>query len=250
MISSYKLVSSFIFNKTIRMSDFFGALNQGNVRYTDSRINGDGPLPTTLSGPEGINGSPDGKYNFNDSLLAGITPYAYGQGRMGSDRNYQQIPHRKQFPVPPVFLPEPDSQTKVTFMMSHPVDFGDIVFVLNIKNKQVVLTSKPYSASSTHLSGVMPDYNVLINICTVNYILAGVYNRIIQCVCDTNADAATAFNPTPYGGYSWDTLIDCMTLGQNVKDLKSWWDREGEKDDPATLTQLHNLLNTRNCIIC
>ena len=59
------------------MSDFFGALNQGNVRYTDSRINGDGPLPTTLSGPEGINGSPDGKYNFNDSLLSGITPYAY-----------------------------------------------------------------------------------------------------------------------------------------------------------------------------
>ena len=48
------------------MSDFFASLTQGNVRFPDARINGDGPLPTTLSGPAGIHGDPDGKYNFND----------------------------------------------------------------------------------------------------------------------------------------------------------------------------------------
>jgi len=79
------------------MTDFFGGLTGGNIRFTDARIDGDSPLPTSLSGPEGINGDPDGRYNFNDSLLSGITPYAFGQGRMGSDRNYQQIPNRKQF---------------------------------------------------------------------------------------------------------------------------------------------------------
>jgi hypothetical protein len=57
------------------MSDFFGSLS-GNIRFTDARINGDGPLPTTRSGPEGINGDADGRYNFNETLLSGITPYA------------------------------------------------------------------------------------------------------------------------------------------------------------------------------
>ena len=52
----------------------------------DARINGGGPLPTSLSGPAGINGDPDGKINFNSDLLSGITPYADAKGgRMGSD---------------------------------------------------------------------------------------------------------------------------------------------------------------------
>ena len=55
------------------MSDFFGSLNSSNVRFTDARINGDGPLPTNLSGPEGISGDPDGRYNFNTDLLSNIT---------------------------------------------------------------------------------------------------------------------------------------------------------------------------------
>jgi hypothetical protein len=90
------------------MSDFFGALNSGNVRFTDARINGDGPLPTSISGLEGINCDPDGHYNFNDTLLSSIAPYAGPkEGSMGSDRNYQQIPHPKQYPVPKIYLPEP-----------------------------------------------------------------------------------------------------------------------------------------------
>jgi hypothetical protein len=101
------------------MSDFFGGLSYSNIRKPDARINGDGPLPTSLSGPEGINGDPDGRYNFNESLLSGIVPYAGPKdGRMGSDRNYQQIPHRKQYPVPKIFLPEPACDTNALFVQA------------------------------------------------------------------------------------------------------------------------------------
>jgi len=111
------------------MSDFFAALTQGNVRFPDARIDGDGPLPTTLSGPAGIHGDPDGKYNFNEALLTSIAPYAGPkQNRISSDRNYQQIPHRKQFPVPPIFVPEPGVTAEDSFMMSHPIDMGDLCF--------------------------------------------------------------------------------------------------------------------------
>jgi hypothetical protein len=55
-----------------------------------------------------LSGNPDGHYNFKDALLAGITQYTGPQAcSMGSDRNYQQIPHRNQFPVPKIWLPEP-----------------------------------------------------------------------------------------------------------------------------------------------
>jgi hypothetical protein len=164
------------------MSDFFGGLS-GNIRFTDARINGDGPLPTSLSGPEGINGDADGRYNFNDSLLSGIAPYAGPKGgRMGSDRNYQQIPHRKQFVVPPVFLPEPDPNLDQTFMMSHGIDMGDIAFILNVRHKRFMLTPAPYAFVTQEEDDSMPNYNIFCNICTVNYLLAGLHNYLVTQV--------------------------------------------------------------------
>lgn len=168
-----------VYNTIKHMSDFFGGLS--GIRYTDARINGDGPLPTSLSGPEGINGDADGRYNFNDSLLSGITPYAGPKGgRMGSDRNYQQIPHRKQFVVPPVFLPEPDAFLDQTFMMSHGIDMGDIAFILNVRHKRFLLTPAPYAFVSQEEDDSMPNYNIFCNICTVNYLLAGLHNYLIH----------------------------------------------------------------------
>ena len=148
------------------------------MRFTDARIDGDGPLPTNLSGPVGIQGDPDGKYNFNESLLSGIDAYAFPkQGRVNSDRNYQQIPHKKQFPVPPIYLPEPAVDTTCTFMISHQIDMGDVAFIVNPDyNKHTLLMQKPYPAIKDNTGGVFPQYNVFCNICTVNYMLAGMYN--------------------------------------------------------------------------
>jgi hypothetical protein len=161
------------------MSDFFGGLTGGNIFFTDVWINGDVPLPTSLSGPEDINGDPDGRYNFNDSLLSGIVPYAYGQGRMGSDRNYQQIPNRKQFPVPPLWLPEPDCHTDTLLQVSHSVDMGDIAFIINAHHKQFLLTRGPFKHETQDQDHTLTQWNVFCNICTVNYLFAGLHNYTI-----------------------------------------------------------------------
>ena len=204
------------------MSDFFGGLTSGNMRFTDARINGDGPLPTSLSGPEGINGDADGRYNFNDSLLSGITPYALaGQGRMGSDRNYQQIPHRKQFVVPPIFLPDSDVKTEQTVEMSHGVDMGDIAFILNVKHKRFLLCPPPYGYTAQDEDHSMPNYNVFVNICTVNYLLAGMHNYIVTMAFEgrekVNKD------------HAWGRLLICFGVETQVNWLLHRFEEEYTK---------------------
>ncbi len=170
------------------MTDFFGGLTGGNFRFTDARIGSkDGPLPTSLSGPEGINGDPDGRYNFNTSLLEGITPYAYGQGRMGADRNYQQIPNRKQFPVPPLWLPEPQPETTTTFQVSLAVDMGDVAFIINVQYKHFLLTEGPHGHVEQFKDKTLPQWNVFCNVCTANYILAGLHNYAVFYVTYTES---------------------------------------------------------------
>jgi hypothetical protein len=195
------------------MSDFFGALNAGNVRFTDARINGDGPLPTSLSGPEGINGDPDGRYNFNDSLLSSLAPYAGPkEGRMGSDRNYQQIPHRKQYPVPMIYLPEPAWDTSATFAMSHPIDMGDLVFIVNMHYKHYVLTGVQQSVPDAQ-NNTMPNYNVFCNICTVNYLLAGIHNYTMHFI-------EPVLEPTK-NQHAWYQLMRCLSLDEYLQTIRT-----------------------------
>ena len=193
------------------MTDFFGGLTGGNIRFTDARIDGDGPLPTSLSGPEGINGDPDGRYNFNDSLLSGITPYAYGQGRMGSDRNYQQIPNRKQFPVPPLWLPEPHWDTDTTLEVSHSVDMGDIAFIINVQYKEFLLTRGPYKHQPQNQDHTLPQWNVFCNICTVNYLLAGLYNYAVHCAISNNSETKM--------DRAWGRLFLCFKIHGHLKHI-------------------------------
>jgi hypothetical protein len=191
------------------MTDFFGGLTGGNIRFTDARIDGDGPLPTSLSGPEGINGDPDGRYNFNNSLLSGITPYAYGQGRMGSDRNYQQIPNRKQFPVPPLWLPEPHWNTDTTLEVSHSVDMSDIAFIINVQYKEFLLTRGPYKHQPQNQDHTLPQWNVFCNICTVNYLLAGLYNYAVHCAISEEKE--------PKMDRAWGRLFLCFKINGHLK---------------------------------
>ena len=54
------------------MTDFFGGSQlEQRAFYGRAHQPCEVPLSTNLSGPEGINGDPDGRYNFNDSLLSG-----------------------------------------------------------------------------------------------------------------------------------------------------------------------------------
>ena len=196
------------------MADFFGGLNSSNVRFTDARINGDGPLPTNLSGPEGINGDPDGRYNFNDSLLSGITPYAFGQGRMGSDRNYQQIPHRKQFPVPKLFLPEHEWDTAACCEVSHPIDMGDLVFIVNAHHKNFLLNGNMGKHLRHAEDTTMPQYNAFCNVCTVNYILAGISNYVERVVLAAAAGGVIEIEDLQ--NHAWYQLMRCLKIDDDL----------------------------------
>jgi len=153
------------------MTDFFSNLGSG-IRFPDARIGGSNPLPTSLSGPAGINGDPDGRYNFNGNLLDGISPYAGPDGgRMGSDRNYQQVPHRIQHIVPKLYLPKAQFlEGKQTLELSHAVDQGDIAFVIVSERIQHLVTPNA-QINGPRLQ--LPARNAFVNLPTVNYLLAG-----------------------------------------------------------------------------
>jgi hypothetical protein len=88
-----------------------------------------GPLPSTAGGPAGSDGSVDGVINGTSALLQNINPYAIGKSaRAGSDRNYQQIPHRQQYIIPKLCLPDFSGEGHVR--VSHAVDQGDLAFML------------------------------------------------------------------------------------------------------------------------
>jgi hypothetical protein len=196
------------------MSDFFGSLNSSNVRLTDARINGDGPLQINLSGPEGISGDPDGRYNFNTDLLSNITLYAGLQAcRMGSDRNYQQIPHRKQFPVPPIWLTEPAFDAEAFFDMSHGIDMGDVVFIVNVHQKHLLLMGTPQPQKDAQDS-TMPNYNLFCNIRTVNYILAGICNYSWHYVTGTPQFHSQRLQHT------WLQLMRCLGIDLRLQKLQ------------------------------
>jgi len=153
------------------MGDFFAGLGAG-FRFPDTQMNS-GPLPSLGQGaPAGAHGDPDGRINFNGSLLGDITPYAYGKGaRVGSDRNYQQVPHRIQKIVHQIWVPAAVSPG-VKVPVSHVVDQGDVAFVINSNNNGFLLFG------GSNISPVdkqrLARHAVFANLATVNYILSGI----------------------------------------------------------------------------
>ena len=165
------------------MADLFADL-RGGFRMPDVRMN-QGPLPSIAGGPAGSDGTADGKYNFNTELLSGIAPYAYGTAaRPGSDRNYQQIPHRVAKIIPPLYVPEGTGRSKQTNgahkgpssrkkMISHAVDQGDIAFAINLPAEHVHLL---LAASDSHVYDVgLQSLTPFCNLATINYLLAGLW---------------------------------------------------------------------------
>lgn len=144
-------------------SNFFGGLQSG-IRFPSAEINEHGPLP------EAPYAGIDGQINATSSLLDNVSPYAQPkQGAMGSDRNYQQIPHRMQQIVPMLFLPSADKQITEPCRVSHPVDFGDIAFSLVSDNVVSLMTPHKQAANIVRA----PARNVFCNLITANYLLAG-----------------------------------------------------------------------------
>lgn len=151
------------------MSDFFAGVY--GARFPDVVINGGGnPLPGMGGLPTPLHDTPDGKINYNSSLLGDLEPYAYGEpGYLSSQSSYLNIPHRIQKLVPTLWIPETDGTG--SFRLCHPIDDGDIAFAMRLDRNSEVCTG--LRSKSIMRSGLGTAIDPMINLCTLNYILAG-----------------------------------------------------------------------------
>ena len=150
------------------MADFFSGVY--GARFPDVVMN-QGPLPGTGGLPNPLHDTPDGRINYNSTLLGDIEPYAYGEpGYQSSQNAYLNIPHRIQKIVPCLYLPEPHENK--SFTLNHPIDDGDISFTLRLDRNSEVCSG--LSNRSMLRAGLGTAIDPMINLCTLNYILAGV----------------------------------------------------------------------------
>jgi hypothetical protein len=150
------------------MADFFSGVY--GARFPDVVMN-QGPLPGTGGLPNPLHDTVDGRINYNSSLLGDIEPYAYGEpGYLSSQNSYLNIPHRIQKIVPCLYLPEPNENR--SFTLSHPIDDGDISFTMRLDRNSEVCSG--LSNRSMLRAGLGTAIDPMINLCTLNYILAGV----------------------------------------------------------------------------
>jgi len=151
------------------MSDFFGNLR--GARFPDVVMNS-GPLPPSGGLPAPLHDTPDGKINYNSTLLGDLQPYAYGEPAYQSSQNaYLNTPHRVQKIVPLLFLPEPDGGD--LFRLSHAIDDSDLAFVMRLNRQSIFCTGTKVASRRTGLGTVIDPF---VNLPTLNYILAGVQN--------------------------------------------------------------------------
>jgi len=152
------------------MGDFFGGLRSG-IQFPQVVMN-QGPLPSSGGLPAPLHEQADARINYGSSLLGDLTPYAYGEpGYLSSQNAYLNIPHKIQKIVPVVFLPEAKCPARDVVDLSHPIDDGDIAFVLRLNRNSMFCTG--LKNGSMRRAGLGTAVDPFINLCTLNYILSG-----------------------------------------------------------------------------
>ena len=151
------------------MSDFFSNIN--GYRMPEIVMN-QGPLPSQGGLPPPLHDTPDGRINYNNTLLGDIEPYAYGTSQyISSDTSYINFPHRIPKVVPEIFIPTGVADTMHNIPLTHPVADSDIAFVMKMDRSSDIcpLLGKTIFDRQRSLLTVDP----FINLCTLNYLLAG-----------------------------------------------------------------------------
>ena len=153
------------------MGDFFGGLRSG-IQFPEVVMN-QGPLPGAGPLPRPLHDTADARINYNSSLLGDLNPYAYGgPGYLSSQNAYLNIPHKIQKIVPVVYLPEARPGATDFFDVSHPIDDGDLAFVMRLDRNSLFCTG--LKNGDMRRAGLGTAVDPLINLCTLNYILSGV----------------------------------------------------------------------------
>jgi hypothetical protein len=160
------------------MSDIFSGLQGGGIRFPDAQFNAGGPLPPSSSPAMHM---PPVKINDTAALLSGIKPYDYGKGtNVSDDLAYQNIPVKIQKIIPLVKLPGAQNVPGNMITLTHPVDDGDLAFVLRFRNN-----IDEYRPNQKYFvrQGLARAVDTIVNLPTINYILRG-----LQTKFDTNLE--------------------------------------------------------------
>jgi hypothetical protein len=156
------------------MGDLFANLNKGNIQLPDAKFNANGPLPPTSNPNVHYTTS---KINKTDRLLSGIDAYDYGDHKYTSDDiAYQNIPVKIQKIIPPVHLPGTNNVANDWINITHPVDDGDLAFVLKIRHSRHTVIPQLRQFEKQDMGRAI---DCLINLPTVNYILRGLQTQWI-----------------------------------------------------------------------
>jgi hypothetical protein len=126
---------------------------------------------------------------------------------MGSDRNYQQVPHRVQQMVQQVAVPKPSGTTIVR--VSHVVDNGELAFV--VLSNGISLFSYPYHYTDRPNPATIPQF---ANLEVVNYVL-----------CCFQMEAIRTLPMPDRRKNHWHLLFEEVTKGQvynNVTYYDQW----------------------------
>ena len=167
------------------MSDFFAGVY--GAKFPEVVMNS-GPLPPANGLPAPLHDTADARINYNSTLLGNLEPYAYGEpGYLSSQVSYVNQPHRMQKLVPVLRLPTPQVNSQHSFELSHPIDDSDIAFVMRLDRASTICTSLSSRAVNRQFSSVMDPF---VNICTLNYLLAGLQ----LCYVPTHPDKSKWFD--------------------------------------------------------
>jgi hypothetical protein len=205
------------------MSDFFGGLRSG-IQFPQVVMN-QGPLPGSGGLPQPLHETPDARINYNSTLLGDLTPYAYGEpGYLSSQNAYLNIPHKIQKIVPVVYLPEAKRPATEVFDLSHPIDDGDLAFVLRLDRSSMFCTG--LKNGSMKRAGLGTAIDPFINLCTLNYILSGVQLGMDNSPSNLWRELLQNLDKNRFGG-----------TGENQRNYA---------DDPVNLNDLIHIV--RHCI--
>jgi hypothetical protein len=166
------------------MTELYDSLLRGGGVQRPNVVMNDGPLPGRFPSGMQTNGQRiDGVINEAESLLGdgSVRPYAYGSSKhLSTQQAYLNVPHRVMKIVPKVCLPAAfaaDGDRLSRVEISHPVDEGDVAFVLKID----AMSELSRSVSYLEKVGVMKNaINLFVNVSAVNYILAGLYRLMVD----------------------------------------------------------------------
>ena len=151
------------------MADFFSGVR--GARFPDVVMNS-GPLPPSGGLPAPLHDVADARINYGSTLLGDVSAYAYGEpGYLSSQTGYVNHPHSIQKIIPQLQLPTAHVNSPQSLSLSHAVDDGDIAFCMRLDRRSAVCSLLATESSRRHKLGSAVD--PFINLCTLNYLLAG-----------------------------------------------------------------------------